>query len=86
MIGEDVTLAVQTCCEPCVAVIDEGQLEQVLMNLVVNARDAMPNGGRLMIETGEEVVTFNAPMLAGGRKHVRLSVVDTGSGIPDNVR
>ena len=86
MIGEDVTLAVQTSCEPCVAVIDEGQLEQVLMNLVVNARDAMPNGGRLMIETGEELVTFNAPMLAGGRKHVRLSVVDTGSGIPDNVR
>jgi signal transduction histidine kinase len=56
------------------------------MNLVVNARDAMPNGGRLAIETAHEVVSPKFSTVAGGKPYVRLSVVDTGSGIPDDVR
>ncbi len=54
---------------------DRGQFEQVLMNLTVNASDAMPEGGRLLIRTGR---------LDG--EHVWLSVEDTGSGIPDAIR
>jgi CheY-like chemotaxis protein len=54
---------------------DPGQLEQVILNLAVNARDAMPDGGRLVIETA-----------AGGDDSVRLSVTDTGSGIAAEVR
>ena len=87
MIGEDVTLAVKTSSDPCAVVIDEGQLEQVLMNLVVNARDAMPNGGSLTVETDQELVASKVPGMAwGGKKYVRLSVADTGSGIPADVR
>jgi PAS domain S-box-containing protein len=86
VIGEDVTLTVRTCNDPCAVVTDEGQLEQVLMNLVVNARDAMPDGGSLIIETAEEVVRSKTSTVGGAKKHVRVSVVDNGCGIPDDVR
>jgi two-component system cell cycle sensor histidine kinase/response regulator CckA len=62
---------------------DRGQLEQVIMNLAVNARDAMANGGRLVIETANasaEDVAAHAPELGPGL-HVRLTVVDTGCGM-----
>jgi two-component system cell cycle sensor histidine kinase/response regulator CckA len=62
---------------------DRGQLEQVIMNLAVNARDAMANGGRLVIETANasaEDVATHAPELGAGL-HVRLTVVDTGCGM-----
>jgi signal transduction histidine kinase/CheY-like chemotaxis protein len=63
---------------------DAGQLEQVLMNLTVNARDAMPRGGKLTIETQDVTVT---PEFARARPplepgdYVRLSVIDTGTGM-----
>ena len=85
VIGEDVTVTVRACDDPCAVVTDEGQLEQVLMNLVVNARDAMPDGGSLTIETAEEVVTAKTSV-GSGKKHVRVSVIDNGCGIPDDVR
>jgi PAS domain S-box-containing protein len=77
-LGEDVILAVEL--EPELAPIkaDVSQLEQILLNLVVNARDAMPRGGRLTIAT--ENVT------AGGAPAVRLTVADTGLGIPEESR
>jgi signal transduction histidine kinase len=67
---------------------DHGQLEQVLVNLVVNARDAMPDGGRLTIRTADAQV--DDPDLAGapgGRpgRFARLDVRDTGSGMPPEV-
>jgi CheY-like chemotaxis protein len=69
--------------------VDPGQLEQVLMNLVVNARDAMPRGGRLTIET--ERITIDeqdVPGRPGGRAgdFVRLSVADTGVGISEEIK
>jgi len=64
---------------------DHGQLEQVLMNLVVNARDAMPKGGRLTIETStaelDGSVMKGAPAEVGA--YTRLAVSDTGTGMDD---
>jgi PAS domain S-box-containing protein len=67
---------------------DHGQLEQVLVNLAVNARDAMPDGGRLTIRTAD--AQLDDPGLAGaacGRpgRFARLDVSDTGGGMPPNV-
>jgi PAS domain S-box-containing protein len=67
---------------------DPGQLEQVLVNLAVNARDAMPGGGTLTIQTSN--VTVDADFIAGGSKalpgrHVRLRVSDSGTGMPADV-
>jgi signal transduction histidine kinase len=67
---------------------DVGQIEQVLMNLVVNARDAMPEGGVVTIETRDvEVPALEAREHAGAHPgpHVRISVSDTGTGIPRDV-
>jgi PAS domain S-box-containing protein len=69
--------------------IDPSQVESAIVNLAVNARDAMPDGGRLIIETGN--VTIDTAMseeldaLAPG-DYVRLSVADTGLGMPNSVR
>lgn len=68
--------------------IDSRQLEQVLMNLALNARDAMPDGGRITIETQQVVVNGEYrrahPWAKPGR-YVLLSVGDTGSGIPPEI-
>ena len=67
---------------------DGGQIEQVLINLAVNSRDAMPDGGRLTIETDnvevdEAFARFHPDAAAG--KYVRLTVRDTGTGMDDEV-
>lgn len=68
---------------------DPTQLEQVIMNLALNARDAMPEGGRLVLETDRLILDSTAaqgyPPLGAG-KYVRLRVTDTGHGIPDEIR
>ena len=68
---------------------DEGYVWQVLMNLVVNARDAMPNGGKLTITTmntslDENYARSHAGVIAGN--YVRLSVTDTGTGMTEEVK
>jgi PAS domain S-box-containing protein len=88
MIGEDVRLQLNLNSTPLLTHSDAGMLDQVLMNLAVNSRDAMPRGGRLIIETTETMVeeesvgpNFN---VAPGR-YVCLRVTDTGCGIPPEV-
>jgi signal transduction histidine kinase/ActR/RegA family two-component response regulator len=84
LIGENVNLEFALDPNPGAVMIDPTQLEQVLMNLAVNARDAMPRGGTLRIATGRRVV---APESAPGTtelkpgEHVGLLVSDTGEGM-----
>lgn len=81
LIGEDIILAVITSPKRLPAKVDPGQLEQVIMNLFVNARDAMPTGGRLTIETSTAATEDGLPS-----RFARLSVSDTGHGMPDEVK
>jgi PAS domain S-box-containing protein len=89
LLGEDVELAVEL--EPALPLVrvDAGQIEQVILNLAVNARDAMPQGGVLAVATSVTHLTAadvaRMPGLSPG-PHVRLSVTDSGSGMTDEVR
>jgi two-component system cell cycle sensor histidine kinase/response regulator CckA len=89
LLGEDMSLAVVLAMNLGKVMADPGQVEQVLMNLAVNARDAMPSGGKLTIETSnaecDEACAGQHPEVISG-PHVRLSVTDTGCGMDDNTR
>src|SRR5262249_8611644 len=88
LIGEDIQLELKLDADAGRVSADPGQLEQVIMNLAVNARDAMPKGGRLTLETAPAVLdqAFVAthPGAATG-PHVRLSIHDTGCGMSADV-
>lgn len=77
--GDAVTVDVVPAGQPVVVEIDPGQVEQLLLNLVVNARDAMPGGGTVTIATTVHTDGSGAPTT------VRLSVTDTGPGITADV-
>jgi two-component system cell cycle sensor histidine kinase/response regulator CckA len=84
LIGEDISLVLRLA-EPLSSVrVDLGQMEQVLMNLAVNARDAMPEGGRIFVETADveldEVYSQGHRVVKPG-PYVMLSVSDTGVGM-----
>jgi signal transduction histidine kinase len=84
IIGEDVRLEVRLASELPPVLIDPAQLEQVLMNLAVNARDAMPHGGTLTIVSDAVQIAdeqaLRRPGLRPGQ-HVRVAVTDTGVGM-----
>ena len=84
MIGEDIEVDLSGCEAQGGIKADPGQIEQVVINLAVNARDAMPKGGRLILATQDLHFTPDdaklPPGLAPGA-HVRLTVSDTGAGM-----
>ena len=84
MIGEDVDLVMVPGADLGAVRADAGQIEQVIMNLAVNARDAMPAGGKLTLETSnvsldEDYARFHAPLKPGN--YVMLAISDTGAGM-----
>ena len=84
IIGEDIELRVVLSRDLWRTLVDPGQLEQVLMNLVVNARDAMLKGGSLTIETGNvflDQAYADAHVGAASGPHVMLAISDTGVGM-----
>jgi two-component system, cell cycle sensor histidine kinase and response regulator CckA len=84
LIGEDVELSIRMAQDLGKIRADASQMEQIIMNLAVNARDAMPTGGRLLIETSNAELdrTYNTthPIVKAGR-YVLLAVSDTGTGM-----
>ena len=94
MIGEDITVDARLARRSGSIMADVGQLEQVLINLAVNARDAMPDGGRITIETAEVTLDERYAAACARREHctvlpgnyVMLAVTDTGAGMPPDVR
>ncbi len=87
-IGEHIELITPTAADLWPVLADRGQLEQVIMNLAVNARDAMPQGGRLVIETQNveldaDFVATHIDLTIG--PYVRLTVADTGEGMTAEV-
>ena len=88
LIGEDVELVVLPSDDLWMTEVDPGQMEQVLINLAVNARDAMPDGGKLTIETANARIDDGFARLHSDLsegEYVTLSVRDTGTGISEEV-
>ncbi len=87
LLGEDVSIVYALAHDLRRVRVDLSQIQQVIVNLAVNARDAMPRGGELRIETSNVAIRATAQpavSLPAGR-YVSLSVSDTGEGIPDDV-
>ena len=88
MVGEDIVIKTYLSKESCTIEGDPGQIEQILMNLIINARDAMPDGGEIIIETAvvqlDELYTDKHIEIKPG-KYVLLTVSDTGEGMDEEV-
>ena len=89
LLGEDIELSLSLDPQAGVFRADPGQMGQVLMNLAVNAKDAMPSGGKLLIETSHRVVTdqlSRANLRLNPGQYVVLTVTDTGTGMTGEVQ
>ncbi|HTZ81063.1 MAG TPA: ATP-binding protein [Stellaceae bacterium] len=84
-VGDEVRLVLALGEEVGACLIDPGEFQAAMLNLVINARDAMPAGGSLTIATGE-VALDELSREGGSRPHVMVAVSDTGHGMPDEVR
>ena len=89
LLGESINLTTQAPPKPWAVWGDQGQLEQVIVNLALNARDAMPEGGTLVISTtnvevDDDLAARHPPLVRG--RYVRLAVSDTGIGMSDEIK
>ncbi|MCX7788308.1 MAG: response regulator [Spirochaetes bacterium] len=88
LMGEEIRLVLSLDAEPADVYVDQGQMEQVIVNLVVNARDAINGVGTIFIQTGNLTIepgfsTITGPLQGG--EYVTLSIRDTGIGIPEHI-
>jgi two-component system, cell cycle sensor histidine kinase and response regulator CckA len=89
LIGVNIKLAVQLSENPSLVLADSGQIEQVLINLVVNARDAMPSGGKITIATTNRFISESELLkneLEFPGDYVIISVNDTGTGMTEEIK
>ncbi len=89
LVGEDIPVTIAAAAGLWPVMADPGQIEQILMNLAANGRDAMPEGGTLAIATGNVAIDAEDPRERPGLRpgeYVTLTVSDTGTGIPEDVR
>ena len=89
LIGPEIDFEIRCAPQPLMVLADSGQIEQVVLNLVVNARDAMPQGGQIIVRVEEiDVDDIEAATVAEGKsgRYARLSVSDTGTGIDEQTR
>ena len=88
MVGEDIVITTYLSEESCTVEADPGQIEQIIMNLIVNARDAMPNGGEIIIETAEVMLDqyfVNRHREVKPGRYVLMAISDTGEGMDEHV-
>ena len=89
LMGDDVEIAIVPRSNGAIVEADPGQIDQIVVNLAVNARDAMPRGGKLIIETGafdfDEAFAMNHPPMTAGR-YVMLAMSDNGTGMDEATR
>jgi len=86
LLPEDIQIAVDCCTESLQILADTGQLEQVLVNLVVNARDAMPDGGHLRLESRRAQPGEIQPANKEAQSYAVVEITDSGTGMSDAVR
>jgi len=89
ILGEDIQLELQLMEEECIVLTDRTQLENAILNLCVNAKDAMPNGGTLTITASRSRLAESFVGHDASDKEtdfVELEVTDTGTGIPENIQ
>jgi CheY-like chemotaxis protein len=84
LVGSSVRVELEPAPTPICTLIDPGQLDQLLMNLATNARDAMPDGGTLKISLAADDLTEHAALPAG--RYVRITVSDTGVGMTEEAQ
>jgi len=85
ILGEDISLVPESTADLPFIKADGGMIEQILLNLAVNSRDAMPDGGKLVIATGTEILDEKQAARQAGAlpgHYVHLTITDTGCGIP----
>lgn len=89
LIGENIVVKFRPSTDPVTVRVDRTQIDQVLLNLAINSRDAMPDGGTIIIETAnvmlDEILVSNRPDLKAG-PHVVVSISDTGCGMDEATR
>jgi CheY-like chemotaxis protein len=87
-LGESITVVIETMADPPVALVDPSQLQTALLNMAINARDAMPNGGTLVLSTRvtelDEAYAVHHPEVTAG-VYLAIEVADTGVGMPAKV-
>ncbi len=89
VLEEDITISVSLTERSCPVSVDPGQIEQVVLNLATNARDAMPDGGELTISTRIEIHGprhLKGMQVSAGSGYVVLAVSDTGKGMDDDIK